>query len=150
MNLDPNNLEPRDVMLLNSIDHISTMLGCVANAVSNLAPKPENDWADSDYVEIDADPRETIKPDGTPNSTEHIVAVFDDLSIRLAVTTWSDDGFTACYGEAGREVMARNPDELREIARRYREIYAPAMEHIAKLWEASRDAGEIPCAEASI
>ena len=146
-----NTMTPFEQQTANALRLIGTNIGRLTTAVSRLEPKePENSWRESDCVEIDTDPRETIKPDGTPNSTEHIVAVFDDLSIRLAVTTWSDDGFTACYGEAGRELMARNPDELRDIARRYREIYAPAMEHIASLWEAGRDAGEIPTTEASI
>ncbi|KOA51099.1 hypothetical protein BAAM0483_02380 [Bifidobacterium animalis subsp. animalis MCC 0483] len=117
---------------------------------NNLAPQPASDWRESDFVEIDSDARETIKPDGTPNSTEQIVAIFDDLALRLAVTTWADDGCTACYGEAGREILARNPDELREIARRYREFYAPAMEHVAALWEAGRDSGTIPTTEAAV
>ncbi|WP_213292154.1 hypothetical protein [Bifidobacterium animalis] len=149
--MNNNTMNKFEQQTANALRLIGTNIGRLTTAVSRLERKePENSWRESDCVEIDTDPRETIKPDGTPNSTEHIVAVFDDLSIRLAVTTWSDDGFTACYGEAGRELMARNPDELRDIARRYREIYAPAMEHIASLWEAGRDAGEIPTTEASI
>lgn len=144
MNLEPNNLEPRDVMLLNAIDHISTMLGCVANAVSNLAPKSENYWADSDYVEIDADTR-VLEEAGR---TDWLTTTLADGDMRGTVTTWHETLDTGFYLSTDGDLHVANPDELRALAARLRSVYAPAFDAIAAMWESRRDAGEIPTREA--
>ena len=138
-----NNLEPRDVLLINAIDHISTMLGCVANAVSNLAPKPENDWADSDYVEIDYDPRVYEEM----QRTDWITTALADGNMRGTVTTWHDDGSTGFYISSDGDIAVKNPEELDELAERLSDVYAPALHEIASIWAQRRIDGKIPTKE---
>lgn len=142
MNLEPNNLEPR---VLNALDRIGLNLGCLTTAVSRLEPKePENDWADSDYVEIDADTR-VIKEAGR---TDWLTTTLADGDMRGTVTTWHETLDTGFYLSTDGDLHVANPDELRALAGRLRSVYAPAFDAIAAMWESRRDAGEIPTKEA--
>ncbi len=145
MNLDPNNLEPRDVMLLNALDRIGLNLSCLTTAVSRLEPKEsENDWADSDYVEIDADTR-VLEEAGR---TDWLTTTLADGDMRGSVTTWHETLDTGFYLSTDGDLHVANPDELRALAARLRSVYAPAFDAIAAMWESRRDAGEIPTREA--
>ncbi len=143
MNLDPNNLEPRDVMLLNSINKIGTMLGCVANAVSKLAPQPASDWQNSDFVEIDPDPRVYAEM----QRTDWITTTLADGNMRGTVTTWHDDNSTGLYISSDGDLEVKNPTELHALAERLRTVYADALDVIASQWDERRDTGEIPTKE---
>lgn len=99
-------------------------------------------WAD--YVELDDETHENPEA----GRVDHLTVLFDDGGLRGTVTTWTEDDTTAFYlmGD-GDAIMMPNPDALHDLADRYRTVYAAALDHIADLWEAGRDAGDIPTAE---
>ncbi|WP_196799997.1 hypothetical protein [Bifidobacterium sp. AGR2158] len=99
-------------------------------------------WAD--YVELDDETHENPEA----GRVDHLTVLFDDGGLRGTVTTWAEDDTTAFYlmGD-GDAIMMPNPDALHDLADRYRTVYAAALDHVADLWEARRDAGDIPTAE---
>ena len=143
MNLNPNDLEPSEVLMLNALDRIGTNLGCLTTAVSNLAPQPASDWTDSDFVEIDYDPRVYAEM----QRTDWITTTLADGNMRGTVTTWHDDGSTGFYISSDGDLEVKNPDDLRALAERLRTVYADALDVIASHWDERRDTGEIPTKE---
>lgn len=99
-------------------------------------------WAD--YIELDDETHENPEA----GRVDHLTVLFDDGGLRGTVTTWTEDDTTAFYlmGD-GDAIMMPNPDALHDLADRYRTVYAAALDHIADLWEAGRDAGDIPTEE---
>ena len=164
-----NNLEPRDVMLLNALDRIGLNLGCLTTAVSRLEPKePENDDAMAriadaleQLVEVAEACRlnhvesltcgelmEGVAVSG-PNPTidgQYVVnpeIEFHDGLYANGGVFRDKDGKSWFALDVDQELKAANPQELREIAELFRTSFAGVLDFAAHEWEKQIVAGEV-------
>ena len=166
MNLDPNNLEPRDVMLLNALDRIGLNLSCLTTAVSRLEPKEtENDAmariAEAcrlNHVEsltcgelmegVTFSSEAFHEYDGTGETLHSYVRLaLDDMGLGFDVRAINDEP-AECYGDATAEWHFQSPAELHALASAFRTKYAYMLDMVATTWAQRIADGTIPAPEA--
>ena len=176
MNLEPNNLEPRDVMLLNALDRIGLNLSCLTTAVSRLEPKETDDDAMAriaDALEQLVEVAEACRlnhvesltcgelMEGVTFSTEaqredvgdgetlhsFVRLALDDMGLGFDVRSINDEP-AECYGDATGEWHFSSPEELHALASAFRTRYAAAIDMVASEWSQRLADGTIPAREA--
>ena len=162
MNLDPNNLEPRDVMLLNALDRIGLNLSCLTTAVSRLEPKEtENDamariaeacrlnhvesLTCGELMEGVTFSTEAQREDVGDGETLHsfVRLALDDMGLGFDVRSINDEP-AECYGDATAEWSFQSPDELHALADALRTRYAYMIDMVASEWSQRLADGTIP------
>ena len=162
MNLDPNNLEPRDVMLLNALDRIGLNLSCLTTAVSRLEPKEtENDamariaeacrlnhvesLTCGELMEGVTFSTEAQREDVGDGETLHsfVRLALDDMGLGFDVRSINDEP-AECYGDATGEWSFQSPDELHALADAFRTRYAYMIDMVASEWSQRLADGTIP------
>lgn len=162
MNLDPNNLEPRDVMLLNALDRIGLNLSCLTTAVSRLEPKEtENDamariaeacrlnhvesLTCGELMEGVTFSTEAQREDVGDGETLHsfVRLALDDMGLGFDVRSINDEP-AECYGDATAEWSFQSPDELHALADAFRTRYAYMIDMVASEWSQRLADGTIP------
>lgn len=162
MNLDPNNLEPRDVMLLNALDRIGLNLSCLTTAVSRLEPKEtENDamariaeacrlnhvesLTCGELMEGVTFSTEAQREDVGDGETLHsfVRLTLDDMGLGFDVRSINDEP-AECYGDATAEWSFQSPDELHALADAFRTRYAYLIDMVASEWSQRLADGTIP------
>lgn len=168
MNLEPNNLEPRDVLLLNALDRIGLNLSCLTTAVSRLEPKETDDDAMAriadaleQLVEVAEACRlnhvesltcgelmEGVAVSG-PNPTidgQYVVnpeIEFHDGLYANGGVFRDKDGKSWFALDVDQELKAANPQELRDIAKLFRTSFAGVLDFAAREWDKQLAAGEV-------
>ena len=155
MNISDDQLDVADWRKVQSVEHISTMLSCVCNAISN-AQAEQNKVLERIAAALEAGHGE---PEVAPKAMRSL-PVDPDATIEGAyVRTPSIElhrglyGYGGVYrdGESGSwfameidpEFKADSPEDLRDLAELFRNNYADALEWIADEWAAQLDAGEV-------
>lgn len=155
MNISDDQLDVADWRKVQSVEHISTMLSCVCNAIGNAhaaqtaaleriaaaleAGHGEPEVAPKAMRSLPVDPDATI--DGAYVRKPSI-----DLNMGLYGFggVYRDERGASWFAmELDPEFRADSPDDLRDIAELFRSNYADALEWIADEWQEQLDAGEV-------
>lgn len=155
MNISDDQLDVADWRKVQSVEHISTMLSCVCNAISNAqaeqtaaleriataleAGHGEPEVAPKAMRSLPVDPDATI--DGAYVRKPSI-----DLNMGLYGFggVYRDERGASWFAmELDPEFRADSPDDLRDVAALFRDNYADALEWIADEWQEQLDAGEV-------
>lgn len=78
--------------------------------------------------------------------TSYLRLAIPEIGFGLDVRSYDDEP-AAGWADSTAEWSFANPAEVRAFAEALRTVYADAIEGVADLWEAGRDAGDIPTAE---
>ena len=155
MNISDDQLDVADWRKVQSVEHISTMLSCVCNAISN-AQAAQTAALERIAAALEAGHGE---PEVAPKAMRSL-PVDPDATIEGAyVRKPSIDLNMGLYGFGGvyrdergaswfamdldPEFRADSPDDLRDVAELFRSNYADALEWIADEWQEQLATGDV-------
>ena len=166
MNISDDQLDVADWRKVQSVEHISTMISCVCNAISNAQAEQtaalERNTEALERVADAADAYRLSRHEGLtvgelmegvavsgPNPTidgQYVVnpeIEFHDGLYANGGVFRDKDGKSWFALDVNQELKAANPQELREIAELFRTSFAGVLDFAAREWDKQLAAGEV-------
>lgn len=157
MNISDDQLDVADWRKVQSVEHISTMLSCVCNAISN-AQAEQNKVLERIAAALEHDD-DTPQPEQPAQLMQGVGldpdATVDGDYIRKPSIELHRGlyGFGGVYRDENRgswfaldldqELRADSPEDLRDIAELFRDEFADALEWAADEWQEQLDDGKV-------
>lgn len=152
MNISDDQLDVADWRKVQSVEHISTMLSCVCNAISN-AQAEQNKVLERIAMALEhgrGDLEQVMQGVGLdPEPTKEGAYVRKpSIELRRGLCgyggVWRDEERGSWFAmELDPEFRADSPDDLRDIAELFRSNFADALEWAAAEWQEQLDAGDV-------